>query len=267
MDERWTVGELAKLANVTVRTLHHYEEISLLIPLERTEAGYRLYGPDEARRLQQIRLHRALGLPLERIRLLLDDPALTRGQALREQLRELRVRHAEMGALIKMVERTLTSIEEDQPMSDVEMFEGFSELTDAPEEIREHSRTHANETHERWGDTDAWQESARRTREYTRDQWARLKAEGESLEARMAALVSQGADPTAAEARGVAEALRMHIDRWFYPCSPQMHEGLGEMYESDPRFKERYESREAGLAGFIAAAIRANAADRSGDRS
>ena len=76
----------------------------------------------------------------------------------------------------------------------------------------------------------------------------------------MARLLAAGADPEGEEAMAGAEAMRLHIDRWFYPCSPAMHSGLADLYESDARFRAHYEERAEGLAAFVAQAIRANAA-------
>ena len=58
----------------------------------------------------------------------------------------------------------------------------------------------------------------------------------------------------------IAEAARLQIDRWFYPCPPAMHVKLAEMYEADPRFTANYEKMATGMAGYVAAAISANAA-------
>jgi hypothetical protein len=118
---------------------------------------------------------------------------------------------------------------------------------------------HAAEARERWGDTEAWKESERRTKSYTASQWAEIKAEAERIEAAWASLLESGASPHDPGALAVAERARVHIDRWFYPCSARMHVALAEMYEADPRFKAHYESRREGLAAFVAASIRANA--------
>src|SRR5579862_3032062 len=83
-----TVGEVADLAHVTVRTLHHYDELGLLSPSERSEAGYRLYSYADLARLQEILIWRQLGFALSEIRALLDDPAYDRICALKRQ-REL----------------------------------------------------------------------------------------------------------------------------------------------------------------------------------
>ena len=68
MEEKlWKIGELAKATGLTVRTLHHYDEIGLLTPSERTQAGYRLYGEQDVERLYEIRALRDLGIPLGEI--------------------------------------------------------------------------------------------------------------------------------------------------------------------------------------------------------
>jgi DNA-binding transcriptional MerR regulator len=119
------VGELAKRTGMTVRTLHHYDEIGLLSPEGRTAAGHRLYGAPEVRRLQQIASLRQIGLPLEEIRTCLDRPEYSlhhvlelqierieeqigRQQRLREQIVSLRdrLRSAE-GTSVEELTRTI----------------------------------------------------------------------------------------------------------------------------------------------------------------
>ena len=121
----------------------------------------------------------------------------------------------------------------------------------------------AQEARERWGDTDAYKESVRRTRTYDDAAKARIAAELETIEADFAEAMKAGVPAEDPLARGIAERARLHIDSWYYPCSPRMHVGLAEMYTADERFKAHYEERAAGLAEYVAAAIRANA-DRAG---
>ncbi len=124
----------------------------------------------------------------------------------------------------------------------------------------------ADEVRERWGHTDAWRESVQRTRGYTEDDWARIRAESDEVFGRMAALMAEGTSPTSAAAMDLAASHRRHIDRWFYACSPDMHRGLASMYTADPRFSAYFEERHAGLAAFAADAIDANA-DRFRERT
>ena len=125
--------------------------------------------------------------------------------------------------------------------------------------MKEHQAKHQKEVVERWGDTDAYKQSMRRARGYSRQDWERIKAEQEAVEADMAALLAAGADPAGEEAMAVAERHRRHIHDNFYACSYGMHAGLADMYEADPRFAAHYEERAEGLCAFTVAAIRANA--------
>lgn len=118
------------------------------------------------------------------------------------------------------------------------------------------------EARERWGHTDAYKESARRTKDFSKEDWARIQAETEAVEARLAEVFLAGHAPTEKISMDAAEAHRSQIEN-FYPCPPAMHVGLGQMYTADPRFTEHYDKRAEGLAAFLQAAIEANA-ERAG---
>jgi hypothetical protein len=127
------------------------------------------------------------------------------------------------------------------------------------ENARPEDAVHEVEAEARWGETEAWLESRRRTKRYSPGEWQAIKAEGAANEASFATLLRTGASPTAERAMDLAEAARRHIDRWFYECPPEMHVNLAGLYESDPRFRAHYDDQEPGLARFVAEAIRANA--------
>ena len=133
--------------------------------------------------------------------------------------------------------------------------EGFGEFENAE---------YAEEARERWGDTDAYRESMRRAKRYGKEEWGKVKAEGEAIEARWAELLAAGRRPEEDEVADVAEEYRRYIDRWFYPLTHEAHVGLAEMYTADPRFEKHYEDRAEGLAAFVAASIRANRARQGG---
>jgi len=247
------VGEVARIASVTVRTLHHYDTIGLLGPSERSEAGYRLYSTDDLMRLQQIQIARSLGLSLEEIRSMLDDPSFDRREALLRQRAELRERAAATASMIAAIDTALALLEDPETLDAAELKELFDGFDHA---------LYEEEVVERWGDTDAYGESKRRTKDYSREQWAAIKAEVETLEARFAEALRAGRAVDALETIELAETHRLHIDRWFYPCSPAMHCSLATMYTRDPRFEAHYEGRCEGLAAYIAAAIESNAIGR-----
>ena len=119
---------------------------------------------------------------------------------------------------------------------------------------------HRKEAEERWGDTEAFAQARRRTGSYSPDDWKAIREELDGIEAGLAAAMSAGVTPESGEAMDLAEAARLHIDRWYYPCTHAMHTGLAEMYLADERFRAHYEDRAEGLAAFTAAAIVANAA-------
>ena len=123
---------------------------------------------------------------------------------------------------------------------------------------------YADEARARWGHTRAWRESARRTRGYSEEDWARIRAESDGILARLAALLGDGTSPAAAAAMDLAEEHRLHIDRWFYPCDHDMHRGLAELYTADARFADHFEAHGPGLAVFVADTIRANAGRAQG---
>lgn len=248
---RYTVSQVAALAHTTVRALHHYDEIGLLVPSQRSDAGYRIYLRADIERLRDILLFRELGFALEEIRRLLDAPAADRLGALRDQRELLVERVNQTRSVITALDRTLRQHQGENTVSTDNMFEGFEDF--------DHSQ-YEREVQQRWSNTDAYKEASRRTKGYSKDELAAIKAEGESLVEQMGALLKRGDEPQSTDAAGVAERHRLHIDRWFYPCSHAMHAGLAEMYVADERFAAHFERHGDGLAAFFAAAIRANAA-------
>lgn len=245
-----TVGQVAKVAGISVRTLHHYDEIGLLEPSERSAAGYRLYTDDDLVTLQQVMFFRELGFGLDDIGRLMHDPAFDRREALRLQHRMLADKAAQLMKMMDAVDRTLDGLQKGSTMEKEEMFEVFGDFN--PAEYEE-------EVQERWGHTDAYKESARRTKKYTKADWQRFKDESEQIGTDTAGLMDAGVPATDARAMDLAEQARQQIDTWFYPCSHEMHVNLAEMYIVDPRFMATYEKIHVGMAQYWHDAILANA--------
>jgi hypothetical protein len=120
------------------------------------------------------------------------------------------------------------------------------------------------EAYERWSETEAWAQSARRTAAYDKEAWLAIKAEADDVERRFAAAMADGVPADSPTAMDLAEEHRSHIGRYFYDCSPEMHAGLGRMYTDDERFAAHYERIAPGLARYVSTAVQANAARRSG---
>ena len=244
-----SVGEVATLAGVTVRTLHHYDRIGLLVPSGRSGSGYRLYAYDDLERLREIRLLRELGFSLGAIGDVLDAPAYDRRRALVAQRTLLVERRRRTERIIRGVERALQAIDEEKEMDTTEMFDGLEDFDYEQYEA---------EVKERWGDSDAYRESRRRTRAYGKTDLARIAKDGDALVARLAELLARGARADGAEAMDLAEEYRCYIDRWFFPCTHGMHRELAAVYTADPRFEAHFERRAKGLAVFFQTAVGAN---------
>lgn len=246
-----TVGELARLAGITVRTLHHYDELGLVSASERSGGGYRLYDAAAVDRLQEVLFFRELGFGLDDIRSIVNDPGYDRIAALARQrlLMEQKATRLQeiMGALDRAVEAERQGIVMDAEEK-LEIFGNFD-----PAE-------HAFEAHERWGATDAYQESARRTASYTEDDWLRIRDENQQIYRLLLKQRAAGLAPEDPGAMDAAEAHRALISKWFYDCPVEMHAQLGRMYLADNRFKDNIDEAGEGLAEYLSAAIAANAA-------
>jgi MerR family transcriptional regulator, thiopeptide resistance regulator len=250
----WTVGQVADVFGVTVRTLHHYDELGLLVPSERSAAGYRLYTDADLRRLQQIVVYRRLELPLDEIASLLAGDEDPRAH-LRRQREAVMTRLDELTDIVVAIDRALEREMDDRPATTEELKELFGDGF---------SDEYQQEAQERWGETDAWKQSASRTRRYTAADWAEVKAEMEAVNAAFIAALQAGEPATSVAAMDAAEAHRMHIHERFYDLSHDFHRGLGDMYVADPRFTKTYEDLAPGLAAYVRDAIHANAERHAG---
>ena len=141
---------MAQLAGVSVRTLHHYDSIGLLVPGARTAAGYRLYTDADLFRLQQILIGRELGLSLEEIRRALDDPRFDRKTALLAQRERLIERVRQSEAMIRAIDAALDALQDSRKKGAMKMedlFEGFD------------PSRYEDEVRHRWGTSEAFLES------------------------------------------------------------------------------------------------------------
>jgi DNA-binding transcriptional MerR regulator len=245
----WTVGQVADLFGVTVRTLHHYDEIGLLVPSERSRAGYRRYTDADLTRLQQVVVYRRLEMPLDEIATLLDGGE-DAADHLRRQRDTVMQRLGELTELVAAIDRALEREMSEQPATT----EDFKELFGDGFEDE-----YQQEAQERWGETDAWKQSQSRTKHYTKADWAQVKAEADAINAAFVAAQSSGEPATRGPAMDAAEQHRLHIHDRFYDLDHTFHRALADMYVADPRFTKTYEDLAPGLAAYVHDAIHANA--------
>lgn len=249
----YSVSELARLSGVTVRTLHHYDHVGLLVPSERSDAGYRLYSPEDVERLARIVVYRSTGMSLPAIASALAASGTDRAELLREQITLLDQRIALLSTGRALLTRAWEAQKMGINLNPEEIFEVFGEHDPLQ---------YADEAEERWGETDAYRESHRRTSSYTKEDWKRLGEASERVEAEFAACMEEGLPADSPRAKAAAEMHRRHIDTWFYPCGHEMQANLAEMYVADERFRAHYDDRRPGLAEYVRDAILANAIDR-----
>lgn len=250
MTEEQTVGQVAARYGITVRSLHHYDAIGLLRPSERSHAGYRLYTSDDLQRLQHVVVYRRLGFALDEVAALLDEPSDVVAH-LKRQRCTVMDRVADLQDMVAAIDLAMEAQMNNRPATDEEKRAIFGNGFD---------EEYAVEAEQRWGDTDAWAQSAQRTNSYSKADWEQVKIETDEINARFVSLLQRGEPASGDAAMDVAEAARLQIDQRFYSCSHQMHAGIADLYVTDPRFTKTYEDLATGLAIFVRDAIHANAA-------
>jgi DNA-binding transcriptional MerR regulator len=252
VEEHLTVGRLAGLAGVSVRTLHHYDEIGLVTPSARTAAGYRVYAPADVERLREVLTYRRLGFGLREVAELVGDPQVDAVAHLRRQRALLMEQRDQADAMVAAIDKELEARAMGIQLTPEEQLEVFG--TDKV------GGEWADEARERWGETDEYRESQRRTASYTKDDWTRIKAETDANVREFADALRAGAPADGAAAMDAAERHRQHIIENFYDCGYEMQKCLAQIYVADPRFTANYDDVEPGLAQYVHDAILANAA-------
>jgi len=247
----YSVGQVARFAGVSVRTLHHYHQIGLLEPSGFTPSGYRRYADGDLDRLQRVLFYRELGFPLDEIMTVLADLDTDPLAHLRRQHELLTQRVQRLQGMVTAVERAMEAMKMGISLTPEERFEVFGEHDPA---------RYAEEAEQRWSDTEAYRQSQRRTSRYTKDDWIRIKEAGADLNRRLVEAMTSGAPADSEQAMDLAEEHRRSINDTYYDCGYDMHRGLAAMYLADPWFTQNSENVAPGLAQYLHDAIMANAA-------
>lgn len=243
----YTVKQVAKLSGVSVRTLHHYDEVGLLKPACVGANGYRYYGREELLRLQQILFHRELGFPLEEIRQVLDAPGFDRMAALRRHRERLEAETRRYRKLVRTIDQTLAELEGEQQMDDKDLYKGF-----APEKQAEYETYIAD----RFGraELDA---SKARMKGWSKDDFQRLADGWEEIEGGLAKALTDGLPADAEAVQALVRRQAAWIGQsWGRAPAREAFVGLSHLYRDHPDFRARYEARADGLTEYLVEAMR-----------
>jgi MerR family transcriptional regulator, thiopeptide resistance regulator len=248
-----TVKQVARLSGVSVRTLHHYDEVGLLKPASVGANGYRYYGREELLRLQQILFHRELGFSLEEIARTLDAKGFDRVAALKAHRVKLEAVTRRHHQLMRTIDETLATLEGEAKMAEKAMYRGFDPEKQAGYEkelIDKHGAGMQGHIDDAKAGMAGWKPS----------DFDAMQAEVEAIEAGMAKALVEGAPADSATVTALMRRQHAWIGKsWNKPAPAAAFTSLGQMYVDDPRFRERYDGRQLGLAEYMAAAMKSYA--------
>ena len=232
------IKEFAAFTGVSVRTLHYYDEIGLLIPARVDKStGYRYYDEHSLLRMQEILFYRELDFSLKSIGEILSSPHYDKNKALTEQRHLLTLKKERLERLIAAVDRAM---------------EGEIVMTAFDNSTFE---TYKAEAKEKWGKTDAYKQHEEKTGNYSKKKWNDLAAGMDDIMAQFALCMKNGCSPVSEDAQQLVKALQNHITENYYNCTDPILAGLGQMYVADERFKNNIDKHADGTAAFICEAI------------
>ncbi len=246
-----TIRQCAKLAGVTVRTLHHYDQIGLLKPARQSENGYRLYDEQDLLLLQQILFYRELGLELREIKDILITPGFSPLAALRQHRQVLKARSERLDKLMETVDRTIEHLEGGSIMDNHELFEGFSE---------EKQKEYAVEAAKLYGEKEVYDSQAR-WESYSPERKKAILQNGSQIITQITEAIPFGAGSPQVQAL-VAQWHR-HIGN-FYRCSYEVLDGLADLYMNSPDFYNNFKKGHPDMPEFLSEAIHIYCRGKSG---
>lgn len=236
-----SIGEMARRAGVSVRTLRHYDAIGLLAPSRITQAGYRLYDQAALARLEQILYFRELGFTLEEVKAMMRSPDYDAREAMQRQKKLLEMQRLRIDAMISRLDEAIMGMGSPRP----EVFD--------MSEIEKMKRQYADEAKARWGSTAAYQESEKRTAQYGKADWQEIQSGMEQMFAQFAAV--RDLEPQDARVQTLVKDWQQYITDHMYTCTDEILAGLGQMYVCDERFKANIDRCGEGTAACMSRAI------------
>ncbi|MDG5788641.1 MerR family transcriptional regulator [Evansella sp. AB-P1] len=236
------VKEVAALVGISVRTLHHYDEIGLLTPKEKSEAGYRFYSTEDLDTLQQVLFFRELGMPLKQIKEIISDPSFDRDEALILHKKMLMDKRDRLDKMISTIDKTVSYKKGEIVMTDKEKFEGF-DFSKNPYE---------QEARERWGN-DAVDASKMKLGNMSKEEQEKMSHEMTTIYKKLAD--QRTGSPDTKEAQAAIKEWYDFLNKNFSTYSLEAFKGLGQMYVADERFTKNIDNMGEGLAQFMCDAM------------
>ncbi len=236
------IKEFAKLAEVSVRTLHYYDEIGLLKPAFVDEQnGYRFYDESSLERMQEILFYRELDFELKSIAGILSSPDYDKQKALAEQRKLLILKK-------ERLERIIAALDSAE--------KGKITMSAFDNSDYETARNkYEAEAKRRWGETAAYKEHAEKTANYTKNKWQDVNDGLMTVLAKFAVCMKDGHTANSDEAQALVKELQNYITENYYTCTNEILVGLGQMYVADERFKNNIDKHAPGTAAFIGESI------------
>lgn len=239
----YTVKQLSKLAGVSIRALHYYDQIGLLKPSWLGGNGYRHYEEEALQKLQQILFYRELDLSLEEIKAILSRPDFDVLTALRSHKEALQARGERLNRLIQTIDNTIDHLKGNESMNAKGLFEGFSD-----EEQEKYSLKA-----EQMYDPETVRASNRKWKAYPPAEKERILAEGKAIYVDLMAAMPKEA--ASAEVQALITRWHQHMQNFWSPNDEQLV-GLADGYNQDARFRANFDKMHPKLAEFMREAVK-----------
>lgn len=240
----YTIKQIADMAGITVRTLHHYDHVKLLCPDGKGANGYRIYTSTQLQKLRQILFFKELGFTLAQIKEILDSENFDRRKALQIHKELLLNKRQRLDELINNVDRNIKALEGGLEMNEEEMFSPFED-----KKIREYTQ----QAREKYSNS-LVEQSIEKVSAYSKKEWEDIMEYGDSLMKEMKGLMNM--DPADKTVQNVISKHYQMINDNFYDCSIEIYSGLADLYISDERFTAFFEKYAQGLAKYMHDAIK-----------
>lgn len=231
-----TVNEVSKIAGISVRTLHYYDEIDLLKPQKLTQSGYRIYETKQLEKLWQILFFKELGFKLETIKKIINDPQFNKEQALMQHKKLLIQKKKRLNKIINSIDKTL------KEGFDVTMIDSFS---------MENYDKYKEEAIEKYGETAV--NTYKKTDKYSKGKWEEINKEANRIYRELADNMDKNVEHPYIQK--LIDDWRNHITNNYYECTVEIFRGLGDLYVNDERFTRNIDKTKEGLAGYMREAM------------